>query len=57
MLVPIIAGAIDIKKTRITKSENGNLIFDVANFRYGAALVFIGDTRTWKYRQEYEPIK
>ena len=57
MLVPIIAGAIDIKKTRITKSENGNLIFDVATFRYGAAVVFIRDTRTWKYRQEYEPIK
>lgn len=57
MLVPFLAGAIDIKKTRITKSDNGNLIFDVANFRYGAALIVFGDTRTWKYRQEYEPIK
>lgn len=53
MLLPIIAGAIDLKRTRITKSDNGNLIFDVANYRYGAALVLIGDSQTWKYRQEY----
>lgn len=57
ILVPLIAGVIDIKKTRITKSDNGTLIFDVANFRYGTALIIIGDTRTWKYRQEYEQIQ
>ena len=57
MLVPFLLGAIDIKKTRITKSDNGTLIFDVANFRYGAALIIVGDTRTWKYRQEYDRIK
>ena len=57
MLVPFIAGAIDIKKTRLTKSENGNLIFDVANFRYGAALVIVGDAKTWKYRQEFKVIE
>jgi len=57
MLVPVILGGIDLKKTRFTKSENGNLVFDVANFRYAAALIFIGDTKTWKYRQEYERIK
>ncbi|MFD2543746.1 hypothetical protein ACFSSB_15575 [Lacinutrix gracilariae] len=57
MLIPIIAGTIDIKKTRLTKTEKGTLVFDVANFRYFAALIFIGDTRTWKYRQEYEQIE
>jgi hypothetical protein len=57
MLFPLIYGAFDIKKIRISKSDNGNLIFDVANFRYGGALVIIGDTRTWKYRQEYERIE
>jgi len=57
MLVPFLAGAIDIKKTRLTKSDSGILIFDVAHFRYGAALIIIGDTRTWKYRQEYERIE
>ena len=56
MLFPLIYGALDIKKTRISKSDDSNLIFDVANFRYGGALVFIGDTKTWKYRQRYEPI-
>ena len=57
MWIPLIAGTIDVKKTRLTRRENGTLIFDVANFRYFAALVFIGDTRTWKYRQEYEQVK
>jgi len=57
MLVPIIAGAIDIKRIRLTKSNDGNLIFDVSNFRYGAALVVIGDAKTWKYRQEYSQVK
>tara|TARA_R110002073_G_scaffold115037_1_gene252505 strand:+ start:596 stop:1204 length:609 start_codon:yes stop_codon:yes gene_type:complete len=57
MLFPLIYGAFDIKKTRISKSDNGNLLFDVANFRYGGALIIIGDTRTWKYRQEYERIE
>jgi len=57
MLVPFLAGAIDIKRTRLTKSDAENLIFDVANYRYGAALIIIGDTRTWKYRQEYKRMK
>jgi len=57
MSIPFLAGAIDIKKARLTKSDNRSLIFDVANFRNGSALIIIGDTRIWKYRQEYERIE
>ena len=58
LLVPYIAGAIDIKKTRITKSENGNLIFDVANHRSGSFLIIVFlNGKTWKYRQEYKKIE
>ena len=55
LLVPYIAGALDVKRTRFTKSIKGNLIFDVSNHRSGAAfLVVFLDSKTWKYRQEYE---
>lgn len=58
LLVPYIAGALDIKKTRLSKLKNGNLIFDVSNHRSGAALLIVFlDGKTWKYRQEYERIK
>lgn len=58
LLVPYIAGAIDIKRTRLTKSENGNLVFDISNHRSGAFLILVFlDGRTWKYRQEYEQIE
>lgn len=53
--VPYVAGAIDVKKTRMTKNQNGNLVFDVVNHRSGAFMVIAFlDGRTWKYRQEYE---
>lgn len=58
LLLPYIAGALDVKKTRLSKLKNGNLIFDVANHRSGAALLVVFlDGKTWKYRQEYERIK
>ena len=58
LLVPYIAGAIDIKRTRLTKSENGNIVFDVVNHRSGAFLIVVFlDGRTWKYRQEYQQIE
>lgn len=58
ILVPYIAGAIDIKRTRFGKSEDGNLIFDYSNHRSGAFLI-IGflDGRTLKNRLEYKRIK
>lgn len=58
ILIPYIAGAIDIKRTRFTKSENGNLIFDVSNHTSGAILLFgFLDGTTRKYRLEYKKIK
>lgn len=55
VIIPYLAGAIDIKKTRMTKTTNGNLIFDVVNHRSGAFMIIAFlDGRTWKYRQEYE---
>ncbi len=58
LFVPYIAGAIDIKKTRLTTSKNGNLIFDIANHRSGAFLIFIFlDGQTRKYRYEYNKLE
>lgn len=55
ILIPYIAGALDIKKTRITCDENGNLIFDVVNHRSGAiGVIGFLDGRTWKYRHQYQ---
>lgn len=57
-LIPYIFGGIDIKKTRISKSENGNLILDVANHTSGAALLVVFlDGKTRKYRNEYKKLK
>lgn len=56
--VPYIAGALDVKKTRMTKLKNGNLIFDVTNHRSGAVfLVGFLNGKIWKYRQEYKRIE
>ncbi len=55
VIIPYLAGAIDVKKTRMTKALNGNLIFDVVNHRSGAFMIILFlDGRTWKYRQEYQ---
>ncbi|WOI23860.1 hypothetical protein [Nonlabens ulvanivorans] len=58
VLIPYVMGAISIKKTRITKSIEGNLIFDANDHRSGAAflIMFLGWNRT-KYRLEYQPFK
>lgn len=58
LLVPYIAGSIDVKRTRLSKSEDGNLIFDYSNHRSGAFLivVFFSD-RTWKNRLKYKKIE
>ena len=58
LLVPYIAGALDVKKTRFSKSENGNLIFDVSKHRSGAVLIVVFlDGRTWRYRHEYKRVE
>ncbi|MFC0605863.1 hypothetical protein [Winogradskyella pulchriflava] len=58
LLVPYIAGAIDIKRTRLSKSEDGNLIFDYSHHRSGAFLIIAFlDGRTWKNRLEYKRIE
>ena len=58
LLVPYIAGAIDIKRTRLSKSENENLILDYSNHRSGAFLILAFlDGRTWKNRLEYKRIE
>lgn len=57
-LVPYVAGALDIKKSRLTRSATGNLLFDVVNHRSGAFLIIAFlDGRTWKYRDEYKRSK
>ncbi|TCC86613.1 hypothetical protein EZ428_23165 [Pedobacter frigiditerrae] len=57
VLVPYVAGAIDIKKTRLSKTEDGELIFDVANHRSGAFMIIAFlDGRTWKYRKIYPKV-
>ncbi|WP_452233022.1 hypothetical protein [Lacinutrix sp. MEBiC02595] len=58
LLIPYLAGAIDIKRTRLSKSENGNLIFDYSNHRSGAFLIIAFlDGTTWKNRLEYKKIE
>lgn len=54
LLLPYIAGGIDVKKTRLSKTADGELIFDVVNHRSGAFMVIAFlDGRTWKYRKIY----
>ncbi len=54
ILVPYIAGAIDVKRTRLGKNINGNLIFDYSNHRSGAFLIIAFlNSRTSKNRLEY----
>lgn len=57
LLIPYIAGAIDINKIRFGLDTNNNLILDVANHTSGAFL-FIAflDGRTNKYRLIYKRI-
>jgi len=58
LLIPHIAGAIDIKKSRLSVDENNNLIFDAVHYRSGAVLLIVFlDWRTWKYRNEYQKIE
>lgn len=58
IFIPYLAGAIDIKKARFSKTQEGNLIFDVASHRSGAfLLIMFLDGRTWKYRNEYKRIR
>lgn len=55
LLVPYLAGGIDIKKTRLTISPDGDLIFDIVNHRSGAIFfILFLDGRTWHYRKEYK---
>lgn len=58
VLVPFLVGAIDVKKTRIGLNEDGNLIFDVANYRGGALffIIFLSWQNT-AYRKTYQRIK
>ncbi len=53
--IPYLAGAIHINKTRISKTDNGNLIFDLTHHQSGAflLLVFPGGAN-WEYRNTYE---
>ncbi|MGL5234662.1 MAG: hypothetical protein ACRC8Z_07905 [Empedobacter falsenii] len=57
LLIPYIAGAIDINKIRFGLDTNNNLILDVANHTSGAILLIAFlDGRTNKYRLTYERI-
>jgi hypothetical protein len=54
ILIPYLAGAIDVKKTRMTLSEKGDLLFDVAHYHGGAFFFFI--FLSWQnssYRKTY----
>lgn len=53
--VPYLAGSIHINKSRLSKTKEGNLIFDLARHQSGAFfLVVFLDGTTWKYRKTYE---
>ena len=58
LLIPYIAGSIDISKTRLTLDKNSNLIFDSTNHRSGGfAIVIFAGGSSWDYRKEYERIE
>lgn len=58
LLVPYIAGALDFKKSRLTRSPEGDLFLDIVNHRSGAFMIIAFlDGRTWKYRDEYKRTK
>lgn len=55
IFIPYLAGAIDIKKTRLSKSTTGELVFDIVSHRSGAFMLIIFlDGRTWHYRHSYK---
>jgi len=55
--LPYVFGGIDIKRTRLSKTTSGDLIFDVVNHRSGSFLIICFlDGRTWKYRNIYPRI-
>lgn len=57
VLVPYIFGVLDVKKTRLTVDEDGNIVFDTYNHKSGAAFV-VGflNGRTWRARRLYKKI-
>ena len=57
LFVPLIFGRLDIKKIRLTKSNDGNLIFDVAKRTVGGFLLIIAGGHYNKYRNEYYQIE
>jgi hypothetical protein len=53
--IPYLAGAIHINKSRLSKTKEGNLIFDLAHHQSGAFfLVVFLDGTNWKYRKTYK---
>lgn len=53
--IPYLAGAIHINKSRLSKTKEGNLIFDLTHHQSGAFfLVVFLDGTSWKYRKTYE---
>ena len=56
--IPYLAGALHINKTRFSKTNKGNLIFDLAHHQSGAFLLFIfPGGANWDYRNTYKKIK
>ncbi|RZS90618.1 hypothetical protein [Aquimarina brevivitae] len=55
--IPYLAGALHINKTRLSKADNGDLVFDLVHHRSGAVLLimFLGGSN-WNYRNIYERI-
>jgi hypothetical protein len=58
IMIPYLFGAVDIKKVRLIKTKDNNLIFDVSNHRSGAVL-FIGflSLNTYCYRNVYPKVE
>lgn len=58
ILIPFILGGMDVKRTRISKFENGDVVLDVANHQSFGFILLSSyyDSMTYKYRLQYKKI-
>ena len=54
--IPYLFGGVDIKKIRLTNDNLNNLIIEEVNHSSGGLLLFLGDSKTWNYRNYYKRI-
>lgn len=55
--IPFLFGGVDVKKVRISLSENNNLLLNDVFDSSGAALLIFGDAKVWESTNQYKRIQ